>query len=378
MTSSKKVSVCLPVYNGEEFLAASLESVLGQGYENLELLIADDCSEDGSRTIAAQYAKQDSRVTCLNNESRLGIFANYNNCFKRAQGVFIKPFAQDDVLAPSGLEKLVEALDYHPTATLASGARRIIDGSGKPGNIEKSFFESGVVSGEEVIADYLSTFYNRVGTVCQVLFRKRDIGDGFDTTYAVSGDIDYWLRLLQKGDLSYVADVVCNFRRHPASVTISSMKQMSFMIDTFRLADKHINALMENQKSSTTVYHNAVGGLVRKVAHAIKEREIDFSPKAATTTAGSKIASTNFAPSGNGVNYDYRKMAEHTLLYATEIKTELDEVIHANLRKAAEYERQIEDWSKRAEDLSLELESIKNSKAWKLTEPLRKLRMTVK
>jgi glycosyltransferase involved in cell wall biosynthesis len=374
MNSSKKVSVCLPVYNGEGFLAAALESILDQSHSNVEILVADDCSEDGSELVATQYAGRDHRIKCWRNPYRLGIFENYNNCFSRAGGDFIKPFAQDDVLEPDGLEKLIEALEYHPTATLASGARRIIDGDGKKGNVERSFFESGVISGEEVIDDYLSTFYNRVGTVCQVLFRKRDVGEGFDPGYVVSGDIDLWLRLLKLGDLAYVADVVCNFRRHAGSVTISSLKEMSFMTDTFRLADKHINALAGYRKSSHSIYHNALDGLVRKVAHAIKERDIDFSQEFGTpnTITGSQNGSA-----GPG-EYDYKKMAEHTLLYATEIKTELDEHIHANLRKAADYERQIEDWSKRAEELSAELESIKNSKAWKLTEPLRKLRMAVR
>src|SRR5690349_18729732 len=94
------VSVCLPVYNGEQYLRESIDSVLGQTYADFEILISDDGSTDSSAEICAQYADRDRRVRFWRNEANRGLFANYNICMNRARGEFIKPFAQDDVLHP--------------------------------------------------------------------------------------------------------------------------------------------------------------------------------------------------------------------------------------------------------------------------------------
>ena len=95
------VSICLPVYNGERFLREAIESVLAQTYEDYELLISDDLSQDSSLEIAHSYAKRDTRIIVSSNPKNLGLFANYNACQKLASGKYIKPFAQDDSTCPS-------------------------------------------------------------------------------------------------------------------------------------------------------------------------------------------------------------------------------------------------------------------------------------
>src|SRR6516164_5035732 len=125
------VSICLPVYNGERYLAQSIESALAQTYEDFELLIANDCSKDGSQNIVESYAQCDRRIQAWTNATNLGHYPNYNACIKRASGRYIKLFAQDDVLKPELLERMVAVFEANPTVSLAATARIWIDEEGR-------------------------------------------------------------------------------------------------------------------------------------------------------------------------------------------------------------------------------------------------------
>ncbi len=316
MSDSKKVSVCLPIFDGGKFLSAAIESVLNQSYSNLELLIADDYADDNSVQIVQQFVQSDKRVSYWRNPCRLGIFASYNACISRAAGEYIKPFYQNDVLAVDGIEKLVQALSSQPTAALATGSRQIIAGDGDKIKIEQAFETSGVIAGEEIISHYLNTFYNRVGVCSQILFRKKHVGDGFDPTYVSLGDIDFELNVLQHGDLAHIIDIVCTLRKQPDCLTELHLSQMSFMADTFRLVDKHITALKKVQNSANTIYYCALESMVGKIDQTIQAGELDFL-KAADSKSHSPFSLSSFS---REANYDFQKMARHTLLYATAVK----------------------------------------------------------
>src|SRR5882757_11491357 len=109
-----KVSICLPVYNGERYLSQAIESALAQTCTDFELLIADDCSQDGSRAIADSYARQDDRIRIWQHENNQGLFANYNFLIAQASAPIVKLFAQDDVLLPESVRRSVEVLETHP------------------------------------------------------------------------------------------------------------------------------------------------------------------------------------------------------------------------------------------------------------------------
>ncbi len=105
MTSQPKVSVLVPVYNGEKYLAECLDSVLAQDFANMEILIADDGSTDGSRELIRHYAEKDSRIRWWRNPANLGLAGNFNACLRAARNDYIKYVLQDDVcfrLRPSG------------------------------------------------------------------------------------------------------------------------------------------------------------------------------------------------------------------------------------------------------------------------------------
>jgi glycosyltransferase involved in cell wall biosynthesis len=112
------VSIGLPVYNGENYLATAIESVLGQTLRNFEIIVCDNASTDRTQAICEKYARQDSRVRYFRNEHNLGAGPNYDLSFHRSRGTFFKWLAHDDAIAPTYLEKTVARLEENPDAVL--------------------------------------------------------------------------------------------------------------------------------------------------------------------------------------------------------------------------------------------------------------------
>ena len=105
------VSVIMPNYNGERFLAETIESVLAQTYQNWELLITDDCSTDGSVAIASSYAEKDPRVKLFVQEKNSGAAEARNRSLSEAKGKWIAFLDSDDVWLPEKLEKQIAFME---------------------------------------------------------------------------------------------------------------------------------------------------------------------------------------------------------------------------------------------------------------------------
>ena len=110
-----RVSIGMPVYNGEKFIRQSIESILSQTYEDFELIISDNASNDQTKRICEIYKSKDSRIKFYSNNKNIGGPSNYNKVFHLSSGEFFKWSAYDDVLAPQFLEKCVSALDRDKT-----------------------------------------------------------------------------------------------------------------------------------------------------------------------------------------------------------------------------------------------------------------------
>ena len=114
-----RVSIGLPVYNGERFISAAIESILSQNYQDLELIILDNASTDRTGEICRSYAETDRRVRYFRNIQNVGAAANFNLAFQLARGIYFKWAASDDLCRPAFIERCVELLDAQPDAVLA-------------------------------------------------------------------------------------------------------------------------------------------------------------------------------------------------------------------------------------------------------------------
>jgi glycosyltransferase involved in cell wall biosynthesis len=125
-----RLSVGLPVYNGERYLAESVEALLGQTFEDFELLISDNASTDATGDICREYAKADSRVRYIRQPRNIGAAPNHNFLFGQSRGEYFKWAAADDLYARDLLERCVDVLDKRPEVILAHSWTAAIDGDG--------------------------------------------------------------------------------------------------------------------------------------------------------------------------------------------------------------------------------------------------------
>ncbi len=125
-----KVSIGLPVYNGQKYLDTAIESILNQTFTDFELIISDNASTDRTREICESYAAKDGRIRYLRNERNIGAGPNYNLVFHQALGEYFKWASHDDICAPEFLEKCVAILDRDPGVVVAFPQMVDIDDEG--------------------------------------------------------------------------------------------------------------------------------------------------------------------------------------------------------------------------------------------------------
>ena len=125
-----RVTIGVPVHNGERYLEATLASLLGQTFGDLEVVISDNASTDGTEAIARRHVACDSRVSYVRHDVNRGAAWNHNEVARRATAELFKWAAADDLCEPTFVARCVEALDADPTAVLALPAVVEIDDDG--------------------------------------------------------------------------------------------------------------------------------------------------------------------------------------------------------------------------------------------------------
>lgn len=131
-TAFARVSIGMPVYNGEKYIAQALESFLKQTYTELELIISDNGSTDRTPEICEAFSRRDTRIRYMRSDRNRGASWNFNNVFQLAHGEYFKWAAHDDCCAPDYLAKCVEVLDRDDQIVLCHSGTKLIDRWGKP------------------------------------------------------------------------------------------------------------------------------------------------------------------------------------------------------------------------------------------------------
>jgi glycosyltransferase involved in cell wall biosynthesis len=129
--SPPRVSIGLPVFNGENYIGEALQSLLEQSYMNFEVIISDNASSDRTEEICLSYAERDPRINYFRNVKNIGAAGNFNLLFERAKGDYFKWAAHDDLIAPTFMEKCVEVLEKDNSVALCFTKIRPIDAEGR-------------------------------------------------------------------------------------------------------------------------------------------------------------------------------------------------------------------------------------------------------
>lgn len=227
------VSICIPTYKGAAHLGRTIDSVLGQSYADFELVVIDDNSPDNTADVVAAY--RDPRIRYLRNTSNLGPQGNWNRCLNEALGKYFKLLPHDDLLMPQCLERQVAVLeqDTEKHIALVFSSRKIINAydqqlavRGYPGG------KSGIIPAKQMINRCIRWGTNLIGEPGSVLCRRKlteQIGS-FDASQPYVIDLDYWFRLLLKGDAYYIAEPMATFRVFSGSwsVAIGSRQSVEY------------------------------------------------------------------------------------------------------------------------------------------------------
>lgn len=357
------VSILLPVFNGEAFLEAAIESALSQTFRDLELIIIDDCSTDGSKAIIERMKTRDPRIKTFANETNQGLFANYNRCLSLAEGRYIKPFAQDDILEVDCLQRMVDVLERDPSVALVSCGRHITDADGQTVETKRTFPDDRKIGGREVILYNLIVLTNWIGEPSTVMFRSEFSGTGFDTNCFHWGDVDMWFSVLSHGDYHFLCDPLASFRRHNANATDNNLSGLLFALDAVYIGKKY-RQILENFGESEEHYLLRVAEYAAvQVDHLVSKRGLTVDEAMAAAARGARI--------GKSCPEHERKV----LSAFVELNFVMMRSLTHTLSKLSDVEHRSE-----AEKVYLQsqLESMRTSTSWKLTAPIREIMGKVK
>jgi glycosyltransferase involved in cell wall biosynthesis len=137
MSQVPRLSIGLPVYNGEQYLAESIEALLGQTFEDFELVISDNASTDETEEICRKYGRQDRRIRYFRQPRNIGLAPNHGFTLDQARGELFKWASHDDLYGRDLHKLSIEALDKHPEVVLAHSWTARIDETGAVVKVEK-------------------------------------------------------------------------------------------------------------------------------------------------------------------------------------------------------------------------------------------------
>jgi len=212
-----RVSVVLPVWNGEKYFAEAIRSILDQTFESFELLIVDDGSTDRTPHIAEQYGAMDSRVRLVRTKHG-GIANALNTGFRQARASYVARMDADDIALPSRLQKQVDYLDEHQQC--------VVVGS-DAGAIDENENDLGVIDFPSTHAELVELLLNgRSPFLHPAVVMRRDavhaVG-GYRPDLCPSEDYELWLRLIHSGEFASIPERLLCYRLHRNSVCMQNL-----------------------------------------------------------------------------------------------------------------------------------------------------------
>ncbi len=220
--STPQVSVIMPVYNGELYLAEAIESILAQTFTDFELLIVDDGSQDASAEIIRSYEKLDDRIRSFQHERNMGQGPALNTGLAAAEGAYLTYTDCDDVNLPQRFQKQVNFLQAHPEIGAVGTCGRAVNH-----NLTATLFDFIVPQHHALITLNLFLGGSFVGATIMSRYEFINEVGGHTSERILSPDIDLSMRLLWHTPIKFanLPDILMLYRRHDKAVTISSATQ---------------------------------------------------------------------------------------------------------------------------------------------------------
>lgn len=212
------ISVILPVYNGEKYLAEAIESILNQTYINFEFIIINDGSKDNSLEIIRKYEKQDSRIIIISRENR-GLIVTLNEGIENSKGKYIARMDQDDISLPIRFEEQVSVLESDKKIVVCGSLINIF------GEIRKSKIGKYYIEDKEIKANLLIS-------CCfahpSVMIRRDTLIENniyYNENFPNAEDYYLWTQLAKVGNFANIGKVLLNYRFLNTSMTRLAEKE---------------------------------------------------------------------------------------------------------------------------------------------------------
>lgn len=222
-SSSPLVSVVTPAYNEEKYLAECIESVLAQSYTHWDYLIVDNCSTDGTLTIAKKYAATDPRIRVISNDTLIPAVANFNSALRRisSESKYCKIVFADDWMFPECLQRMVALMEEHLSVGIAGACGlqgQLVLWQGLP-------YPSNVVSGHEICRQRLLGGPYVFGSATSLLFRAnlvRSRDPFYNESNVHAADSETCFELLKGCDFGFVHQILTFSREREGSLLQAS------------------------------------------------------------------------------------------------------------------------------------------------------------
>lgn len=274
-----KVSVLLSVHNHEDYVGAAIESVLRQTYQDWELIIIDDCSEDGSADVIRNY--QDDRIQFYQAEENQGAILIFNELLKKAGGEYIASIDSDDIWYDNKLEEQIAYLEQHRETAACFSWAEFIDQEGDLYSITRKECDCDIrlfMHENRTQGQCFRYFFDNDNYLCRssAVLRSdavKEIG-GFDPRFRVLHDYEYWVRLIQKYPIYLIQKPLVQYRR--VSVDNNSLSAVNRK-NVIRVINEHqmivYNMIKEMDRTIfCDAFHDLLKKEVASEAHLICEK----------------------------------------------------------------------------------------------------------
>ncbi|MDY7561398.1 glycosyltransferase [Pseudomonas sp. CCC3.2] len=237
-----KVSVMMPAYNAELFIAEALTSILNQNYTNIQIVVCDDASQDKTAAIIADYAERyPEKIKAILNKKNLGVTANCNLALMHCDGEFISLFAGDDLMLPGKIAKQVAVLEndleislcYHPVEIFDSETNEIL-------------FVTNQTSREDVLNFEDMLLKGGIPGGCSIMVRRSAIPlGGYDSRLKTVSDWLFFLEISLMGKVVKINEVLARYRKHMGGASQNSyslLEESLYALDILLLKHPYLES----------------------------------------------------------------------------------------------------------------------------------------
>lgn len=234
MKNIPRLSIVLPVYNGERYLSEAIESIINQTFGDFELIIVNDCSSDETLDIANRFSDIDDRIIVTSNVENSGLPVSLNNGFNISKGEYLTWTSDDNIYHTDALEKMVTYLDSNKECGLVFADMNLID-------------ENGEVIGHRIAENYNIYSKNCVGACFMYRSECKSVIGDYDDSKRLIEDYDYWLRIASFFKFGRIPEILYDYRYHNNSLTVKKLKLIGERLAELRLEyiDKIANSVDE-------------------------------------------------------------------------------------------------------------------------------------